>query len=103
MTSCQASLDSEGWFKTWSAEWQARQLLLIASDPRPAGDIASLVGASSFGEFYVVIVAASPGCDTRTKRRATIGRTARSILGCSSGRDYMGRFNGVEHVAGRIP
>jgi hypothetical protein len=26
-TSCQASLDSEGWFNTWSAEWQARRQL----------------------------------------------------------------------------
>ena len=57
-TSCQAALDSEGWFNTWSAEWQARQLLLIASDPGPAGNIASLVGTSSFSDFKVVIVAA---------------------------------------------
>src|SRR4030088_3294341 len=58
MTSCQASLDSEGWFNTWSAEWQARQLLLIASDPGPAGNIVSLLGTSSFSGFNVVIVAA---------------------------------------------
>src|ERR1700716_4438945 len=104
MTSCQASLDSEGWFNTWSAEWQARQLLLIASDPGPAGNIVSLVGTSSFSDFNAVIVAASPGCDNRTRpRTATIGRTARSIPGSSSGRDHMGRFNGIVHVAGRIP
>src|SRR4030081_3244289 len=104
MTSCQASLDSEGWFNTWSAEWQARQLLLVASDPGPAGNIVSLVGTSSFSDFNAVIVAASPGCGNTTRARtATIGRTARSIPDSSSGRDHMGRFNGIVHVAGRIP
>src|SRR6266404_5131232 len=103
-TSCQAVRDSEGWFNTWSAEWQAMQLLLIASDPGPAGNIASLVGTSNFSDFNVVIVAAWPGCGNRTRPRApTIGRTARSIPGFSSGRDHMGRFNGIEQVAGRIP
>jgi hypothetical protein len=57
-TSCQASLDNDGWFNTWSAEWQARQLLLIASDPGLAGNIVSLVGTSNFSDFNVVIVAA---------------------------------------------
>src|SRR3982075_1204918 len=104
MTSCQASLDSEGWCTTWSADGEARQLLLIASEPGPAGNIASLVGTSSFNDFNAVIVAASPGCGNRTRlRTATIGRTARSIPGSSSGRDHMGRFNGIVHVAGRIP
>src|SRR5258708_20142015 len=80
------------------------QLLLIASDPGPAGNIASLVGTSSFSDFNVVIVAAWPGCGKRTRARAaTIGRTARGILKSSSGRDHMGRFNGIEQVAGRIP
>src|SRR5258708_17668443 len=103
-TSCQVSLDSEGWFNTWSAEWQARQLLLIASDPGPAGNIVSLVGKSSFSDFNAVIVAAWPGGGNRTRpRTATICRTARSIPGCSSGRDHMGRFNGIEQVSGRIP
>src|SRR3979490_2193036 len=87
----------------WSAEWQARELLLIASDPGP-GNIASLAGTSTFGDFNVVIVAAWPGCDKRTRpRTATIGRTSRGIAGSSSGRDHMGRFNGVVHIAGRIP
>src|SRR5258707_14599514 len=104
MTSCQASLDSEGWFNTWSAEWQAMQLLLIASDPGPAGNIASLVGTSSLSDFNVVIAAARPGCGNRTRARAaTIGRTARGISGSSSGRDHTGRFNGIEQVSGRIP
>src|SRR4030081_2049610 len=104
MTSCQASLDSEGWFNTWSAEWQARKLLLIASDPGPAGNIVSLLGTSSFSDFNVVIVAAWPRCGNRTRpRTATIGRTARSILRSSSGGDHMGRLNGIEQVAGRIP
>src|SRR3979411_987642 len=104
MTSCQASLDSEGWFNTWSAEWQARQLLLIASDPGPAGNIVSLVGTSSFSDFNVVIVAAWPGCGKKTRpRTATIGRRARSIPDSSSGRDHVGRFNGIEQIAGRIP
>src|SRR5260221_7006189 len=84
-TSCQASLDNEGWFNAWSAEWQARQLLLIASEPTPAGNIASPVGTSSFSDFNVVIVAASLGCSNRTRpRTADIGRTARSIFGFSS-------------------
>src|SRR3981081_1893300 len=104
MTSCQASLDSEGWFNTWSAEWQARRLVLIASDPGPAGNIVSLLGTPSFSDFNVVIVAAWPRCGNRTRpRTATIGRTARSILRSSSGGDHMGRLNGIEQVAGRIP
>src|SRR5258707_3901561 len=104
MTSFQASLDSEGWFNTWSAEWQARQLLLIASDPGPAGNIVSLVGTSSFSEFKVVIVAAWSRCGNRTRlRTATAGRTVRSIPDSSSGRDHMDRFNGIEQVSGRIP
>src|ERR1700680_965799 len=103
-TSCQASLGNEGWFNTWSAEWQARQLLLIASDPGPAGNMASLVGTSTFGDFKVVIGAAWPGCGARTRpRTASIGRTSRSMAGFSSGRDHMGGFNGVEQVACRIP
>src|ERR1700688_4426221 len=103
-TSCQASLGNEGWFNTWSAEWQARQLLLIASDPEPAGNIISLVGTSTFGDFNVVICAVWPGCGNRTRARtATIGRTSRSIACFPSGRDHMGRLDGIEHVAGRIP
>src|SRR5882757_2183629 len=79
-TSCQAALDSEGWFNTWSAEWQAMQLLLIASEPGPAGNIASLVGTSSFRDFNVVIVAAWPGCSKKARpKTATNGRTARII------------------------
>src|SRR6202140_2698017 len=103
-TSCQASLDNEGWFNTWSAEWQARQLLLIASDPGPAGKNPSPGGTSSFSDFNVVMVSAWSGCGNRARARtAATGRTARSIPGSSSGRDHMGRFNGVVHVAGRIP
>src|ERR1700686_1734716 len=80
------------------------QLLLIASDPGPAGNIVSLVGTSSFSDFNVVIVAVWPGCGIRARpRTATTGTTARNIPGSSSGRDHMGRFNCIEHVAGRIP
>src|SRR6266851_9507085 len=83
---------------------EARQLLLIASDPGPAGNIASLAGTSTFGDFNAVIVAVWPGCDKRTRpRTAATGRIARSIPGSSSGRDHMGRLNGIEQVAGRIP
>src|SRR4029077_19085115 len=103
-TSCQAFLDNEGWFNTWSAEWQARQLLLIASEPAPAGNIAALVGTSSFGDFNVVTVAAWPGCSNRTSpRTAGIGKAARSIFGFSSGGDHTGGFNCIEQIAGRIP
>jgi hypothetical protein len=71
---------------------------------RTGGEHRVAGGTSNFSDFNVVIVAAWPRCGNRKRpRTAAIGRAARSIPGSSSGRDDMGRFNSVEHVAGRIP
>src|SRR6267154_2347176 len=100
---CQAFFfSSRGRHTRWTGDWSSD---VCSSDlPGPAGNTVSLVGTSTFGDFNVVIPVAWPGCGNRTRpRTATIGSTSRSIAGFSSGRDHMGRFDGIEQVAGRIP
>src|ERR1700754_3712056 len=87
-----------------SAEWHARQLLLIASEPGPSGNILSLSGRSIFSDFSSNGGAActTEGIDT-TPSRTTTGRRLRSIVNSPSYRNDIDRFDGISHEARGIP
>src|SRR5215472_8241213 len=86
-----------------AAEWQARQLLLIASDPGP-GNIFPLSGRSTVTDFNAIggCVRADVGTSTAPISSAS-GSILRDIGPSSSGRDNRGRFYDVAHEPGRIP
>jgi hypothetical protein len=50
---CRAARDKTGWFSTMPAEWQLRQLLLMASAAPPPGKLRSLVGRSRLTDCSV--------------------------------------------------
>src|SRR4029077_1582309 len=80
------------------------QLLLMASEPGPAGNILSLSGRSIFTDLSSRGVAArgARGIDA-TPSRTTAGSRLRNIVNTPSNRDDIDRFRDVAHEAGRIP
>src|SRR6266404_1309027 len=86
-----------------SAEWQARQLLLIASAPGPFGNMPSPGGRSTLTDFsdnWLWACAQSGAKATPTT--TAIGGRARIIL--SSSGDHDGRpLDDVAHEPTRIP
>src|ERR1700737_3012907 len=87
-----------------SAEWQARQLLLIASAPGPFGNIPSPGGRSTltnFSDNWLPAACAQNGAKAMPTTRAT-GSRARPILS-SSGDHDGGLLDDVAHEAARVP
>src|SRR6266849_840452 len=86
-----------------SAEWQARQLLLIASAPGPFGNMSSPGGRSTLTDFSDnwLSARAQPGARATPTTRA-IGNRARPILS-SSGDHDGGPLDDVAHEPARIP
>src|SRR2546423_8391008 len=60
---CQAARDIAGCVSTIPAEWQDRQLLLIASAAAPPGNVRSLAGSSRLTECSVIPPAATEDGD----------------------------------------
>src|ERR1700754_2620312 len=87
-----------------SAEWHARQLLLIASEPGPAGNILSLSGRSILSDFSSNggAAPAAGGADA-TPNRTTSGSRLRRIENSPSYCNEFDRFDDISHEAGRIP
>src|SRR6266481_359633 len=86
-----------------SAEWQARQLLLIASAPGPFGNISSPGGRSTLTDFgdNWLWARAQTGAKATPATRA-IGSRVRTML--SSSGDHDGRpLDDVAHEPTRIP
>src|SRR5712664_3589765 len=86
-----------------SAEWQARQLLLIASAPGPFGNMSSPRGRSTLTDFSDSWLSsrAQTGAKATPTTRA-IGSRARVILS-SSGDHDGGPLDDVAHEPARIP
>src|SRR5216683_1522248 len=86
-----------------SAEWQARQLLLIASAPGPFGNMSSPGGRSTLTDFSDnwLWARAQTGAKATPTTRA-IGSRVRTML--SSSGDHDGRpLDDVAHEPTRIP
>src|ERR1700722_13600377 len=85
------------------AEWQMRQLLLVASEPGPFGNVRSLVGRSTLTDFSENFSPARAAGGARTTPATTaIGRILRNMPSPSC------YFHGcllddVAHEATRIP
>src|SRR5882757_9775107 len=86
-----------------SAEWQARQLLLIASAPGAFGNMSSPGGRSTLTDFSDNWLSARAQTGARaTPTTRAIGSRARAIL--SSSGDHDGRpLDDVAHEPTRIP
>src|SRR5260221_13862900 len=86
-----------------SAEWQARQLLLIASAPGPSGNMSSPGGRSTLTDFSDNWLAACAQNGARaTPTMRAIGSRARPIL-FSSGDHNGGPLDDVAHEPTRVP
>src|SRR6202022_2325463 len=86
-----------------SAEWQARQLLLIASAPGPFGNMSSPGGRSTLTDFSDnwLSARAQTGAKATPTTRA-IGSRVRAMLS-SSGDHDGGPLDDVAHEPARIP
>src|ERR1700730_9199026 len=87
-----------------SAEWQARQLLAIASAPGPFGNVSSPAGRSTLTYFSDNL----PSAWTLQGKRAmpaasVIGRKVRIIMPSSSGSRDGGLLYDVAHEPGWVP
>src|SRR6266403_5286960 len=87
-----------------SAEWQARQLLLMASAAAPPGNTRSPAGRSTVTDLNT---GAAWARADRGESATTIDRPSASILFSisppSSGHGNGGCFNDVAHEARRVP
>src|ERR1700737_1300701 len=86
-----------------SAEWQARQFFLIASPPRPVGNMSSPGGRSTLTDFSDnwLSARAQTGAKATPTTRA-IGSRVRAMLS-SSGDHAGGPLDDVGHEPARIP
>src|ERR1700730_13299739 len=88
------------------AEWQARQLSLMASDPGPDGKVLSLSGRSTVIDFSSTSVAARPANGKTTVaaiRTMPVITGFRNMISSSSDRDHIHRLDYVAHEPTRIP
>src|SRR6266404_331798 len=86
-----------------SAEWQARQLLFIASAPGPFGNMSSPGGRSTLTDFSDSwLSACAPTSARATPRTRAIGSKMRPILS-SSGDHDVGPLDDVAHEPARVP
>src|SRR6267378_4353337 len=85
-----------------SAEWQARQLPLIASAPGPFGNMSSPGGRSMLTDFSDNWLSACAQNGAQATPTRVIGSSARPILSSSSDHDG-GPLDDVAHEPTRIP
>src|SRR5882724_1788045 len=86
-----------------SAEWQARQLLLIASAPGPFGNMSSPGGRSTLTDFSDSwLSACAPTSARATPTRREVGSRTRPALSTSEDHDG-GRLDDVAHEPARVP
>src|SRR6266404_7834144 len=85
------------------AEWQARQLLLMGSEPEPV-NISESSGRFTFTDFSVIDETARPGRGSRTAIiRSASGKIMRAMGRSPSRSDNGGFFDDVAHEPRGVP
>src|SRR5258707_984926 len=74
------ALGRGGWFKTIAAEWHARQLLLIASEPGPSGNMRSPNGRSTSTDLKLLMVLAASAADSPVVAQRSVSPTLKMNL-----------------------